>query len=130
MRAAWAILMLLSVALPVVGQDYRPVDQTVEDLDPLATSSRVIQGSPAVFSHRTSLYRPLDPRQTDPFGHPATQSYILEKPGVRAWVSRPDYLVLVDPDPQHPKFNINVQPILDGAFFELVPPGSVYDLTR
>ncbi|MCC6680689.1 MAG: hypothetical protein IT445_07285 [Phycisphaeraceae bacterium] len=130
MRTQIVILMLVAAAATVRGQDYRPVDQTVEDLDPLAVSQRVVQPGGGVFSDRVSMYRPLDPYQLDPFGRPATQSYIYEQAGVRAWVSRPEYLVLVDDsNPRKPLFNLNTQPVRDGAFIELIPPGAVFDLT-
>ncbi len=130
MRTLLGILVLVLAAVPVLGQDYRPVDQTVEDLDPLAVSQRMVQPGGGVFSDRVSMYRPLDPYQLDPFGRPATQSYIYEQPGVRAWVSRPDYLVVVDDsNPRKPLFNLNTKPVRDGAYVELISPGAVFDLT-
>lgn len=137
MRSICFLLIVFAVSLPAVaqnaagsGQWYAPVDQAVEDLDPLAVSRRHVDPGLGQFSDRVSVYRPLNPYEYDPFGQPGSTQYLYEQPGVRAWFNEPFYASLVAPDPKRPGFKLDVQPVIDQAFIELVPPGTVFDLTR
>lgn len=116
-----------------VGQ---PVDQTVEDVDPLATSLRRVEPGNALYSDRIRIYEfgppsPLGMDRSSFQRDPATglampQQYRYVAPGVQAWLNRPDYLVRTGPDRRDIGFN--VAPYADGAFVEVVPPGTVFDL--
>jgi len=127
------VALLSAAALPAFGQElqswYRPIDQTVEDWNRFSTSQRVVEPGLGQFSDRVTLYQPLNPFQLDPHGNPGTASYQFQMPGARAWVQHPEYLSLVSTDPRYPEYRFNVAPVRDGAYLEVVPAGTVWDLT-
>jgi len=135
------ILLLTAALMPAASvsaqtQAFSPVDQAVADLDPLATSFRRIHPSLAVYNPNSSIYQiggsdPLrnaagsvDPRT----GLAVPRNFVFEQPGVRVFLNRPDYLVLTNEDLRRPEFGLNVAPVIDRAFIELIPPGAVFDL--
>ncbi len=96
------------------------VDRAVSDLDPLATSSRVLDPAFANDLNRARLFE-LEP------GDPLTgqrPQFQFVAPGFRATFDRPDYLTLSEDG-----ITLNQAPAFDGAFVELIPPNTVFDLT-
>ncbi len=128
----WCLAGVL-IAAATVGaqaQELVPVEQAVEDLDPLARSLRRVEPGLYIYGQQTSLFR-LQP--TDP-NNLSGQIYYRIGPGFRARVSRIDYLSLTTdfvPRRFRPQdFRLNVQPRIDGAFIELFGPNTVFDLTN
>jgi len=129
-----ASLLLASAAraqAPV--NDDRPIDQNVEDVDPRAVSFRVIDPGNAKYptrsmiverAHQASWSQLGLPALDQPPGLPDTRKYEYRAPGVRARMDRPDYLVIDQTG--EPAFNR--VPMMDGAFEELPPPNTVFDL--
>lgn len=102
-----------------------PVDQTVEDVDPLGTSQRYIERGNAQFTPRSAVFDRLNRH-----GIPSTDEtffrYEFRGPGVRALMPHANYYVSSGPLKENKKFN--QQPIVDGAYQEVVPAGVVYNL--
>jgi hypothetical protein len=104
---------------------WRPVDQTVADLDLRATSLRRVEPGVGVFGQSGALYNRGDPSfGYDGRGLPLSQQYQLRQPGYTAWLDRPDYLV-VD---LRGTLNRNVAASTDGHYLNMVPPNTVFDL--
>ncbi|MFP4145405.1 MAG: hypothetical protein ACOCTI_00955 [Phycisphaeraceae bacterium] len=134
MRILLCLLLTLAFTPAALAQGLEPVDQAVEDLDPLARSQRRVEQDNARFSprvrlfklERRDLFRPQRLITTDPTsGLKLPRQYRYEGPGVRAWMSRPSYVVSAD-NPAGVDFN--VAPRRDGEFREIAAPGIVYDL--
>lgn len=138
MRLARPLCCLLLTA-PAWAQtpvnDDRPIDQGVEDIDPRARSQRRIDPGNAKYPTRSMIVERANPHQAGwselglpaldrATGAPDTHRYEYRAPGVRARMDRPDYLV-VDEDGRPA---LNRQPVFDGAFRELPPPNTIYDL--
>jgi hypothetical protein len=123
-----ALLMTKMVAAQS-PQTASPVDQAVADLDPLSTSLRHVETGLRFGGEQSSLYRL---HQSNPalvggqtFGaDPAMRRYERVSPGTRAHVDRVDYLVRAD----RQGVEINVQPVVDGRFIELISANTVYVL--
>ena len=112
---------------------WRPVDQTVSDLDLRAASARRVEQGIGVYGQSGSLYQrgDLPPGYApgyapgyDGLGQPLTQQYQLRRPGFTAWLDRPDYLVS---DP-FGELKLNVAPGQGGGAIGLIPPNTVFDL--
>ncbi len=104
---------------------WRPVDQTVSDLDLRAASARRVEQGIGVYGQSGSLYQRGDlPPGYDGLGQPLTQQYQLRQPGYTAWLDRPDYLVS---DP-FGELKLNVAPGQGGGAIGLIPPNTVFDL--
>jgi len=113
--------------------DDRPIDQNVEDVDPRATSFRVIDPGNARHptrsmiverAHQAKWARLGLPALDQATGLPDTRRYEYRAPGVRAQMDRPDYRVI----DQTGEPALNRVPLLDGAFEEMPPPNTVFDL--
>ncbi len=117
-------------ALPTSGQEtspWRPVDQTVSDLDLRAASSRQVEQGIGVFGQTGSLYqRPNDGQGWFLNDMEVTQQYQLRQPGFTAWIDRPDYIV----QDALGELSLNNAPAFDGLFIDLVPPNTVFDLSN
>ena len=127
-----AILIVLTWVCAASGQELLqkpPVDQTVSDLDPLGTSLRWVEPGNAQFSNRVRLYR-LDESGVDPAtGLIFPGQYLYRSPGVQARLDRPQYLSLSPfSTPNHSQMVINAAPAVDGAFIEMIPPNTFFDL--
>ena len=132
--APMMILTALSAAGYLSAQDqsgtqWRPVDQTVGDLDLRAASTRRVEQGIGVYGQSGSLYHrgDLPPGYFpgyDGLGQPLTQQYQLRQPGFTAWLDRPDYLVI---DPLGDT-KLNVSPGQGGGVIGLIPPNAVFDL--
>ena len=114
--------------------DLQPVDQAVADLDLLATSLRHIQTGLRTDGEQTSLFV-LKPSPTNAFDTPGQTPppwgineqpvYYRIGPGFQAKVDRMDYLIRTGKR----QFEINIKPLRDGEFFEMIPANTVFDLT-
>jgi hypothetical protein len=121
MRQALSLLMLLTMTTALVAappEQWRPIDQAVEDLDALGTSLRRVEPGLRSDGEQTSLFQ----TPADEFGQ--SQLYRVG-PGFRARVDRVDYLVRRD----RRDVAFNVAPRRDGEFVELAPTQTVYELT-
>lgn len=128
------ILAVFNAAGYLSAQDnqafqWRPVDQTVSDLDLRAASTRRVEQGIGVYGQSGSLYQrgDLPPGYApgyDGLGQPLTQQYQLRRPGFTAWLDRPDYLVS---DP-FGDLKLNVAPGQGGGAIGLIPPNTVFDL--
>lgn len=124
------VLGLVGITRLTAAQDaqpilWRPVDQTVSDLDLRAASSRYVEQGIGVFGQSGSLYRRTDtgPGWLNP-GESLSQQYQLRQPGYTAWIDRPDYLVI----DQTGEMRRNAAPSADGHYLNLIPPNTVFDL--
>lgn len=108
---------------PVHGNPQAPslIDRAVGDLDPLATSLRRVDPAYGNDLNRDQL-RLLNP--ANPTTGAAGQ-FLLTAPEFRATFSQPDYIVF---DPSTEDADLNSSPHRDGAFIELIPPGTVFHL--
>ncbi len=124
MRWITSLILILSVPL-AADQPQRlvPVDQGVGDLDRLGTSLRDTQGGLRTSGEQTSLYQVV-PGDAEGWSDANAPVYYRLAPGFRARVDRIDYLV-VD---RQGELATNVQPHQDGAFIELIPPNTVFEL--
>jgi hypothetical protein len=121
MRQALSLLMLLTMTTALVAappEQWRPIDQAVEDLDALGTSLRRVEPGLRSDGEQTSLFQV----PADEYGQ--SQLYRVG-PGFRARVDRVDYLVRRD----RRDVAFNVAPRHDGEFVELAPTQTVYELT-
>ncbi len=118
---AWGLLLMPTVANGQPPEHFRPIDQAVEDLDLLATSLRHVPPSfePNVAQSRLiqmNQHGTMLPGQTLPY-------YRIDK-GVIARVDRLDYVAI---DTKN-KFHLNAAPRSEGAFLELIPANTIYEL--
>ena len=138
-----ATTLLLTLPALVLAQGvpegYRPVDGTVEDYTDNGVSFRQMQHGNANMAVQTGLYRPVLPTLWSKAGLPSRDEttglhmpgeFIYRAPGVTAMIANPEYLVLRTNDPTAERFwvELNARPIVDGAFTEVVPAGTVFDL--
>ncbi|MEM8781403.1 MAG: hypothetical protein AAGE65_00985 [Planctomycetota bacterium] len=95
------------------------VDRAVGDLDPLATSMRRVDPAYGTGPSRDQLFRleSADPRAGTP------GRFLLQAPEFRATFTQPDYLTLTPEG-----VDLNTAQSRDGAFIELIPPGTVFHL--
>ncbi len=111
------------MATPLVSsQGLEPpplIDRAVGDLDPLATSMRRIDPAYGGAPNRDQLFR-LESADAQT-GVPGT--FLLQAPEFRATFSQPDYLTL---SPEG--VDLNTAQVQDGAYIELIPPGTVFHL--
>lgn len=121
---------LLGLLLPLAAQAQSnpagtPVDQAVGDLDPLSRSLRRIEPGNAQFDYDSAMRRFDD---NSPYARMGGDwRYVYEAPGMRALISRPDYIV-VRPDEPDGRAR-NKTPGIDGGFKPVIPPNTVFDLT-
>ena len=102
-------------------QQLQPVDQAVEDLDPLATSLRRIEPGLDKYGQHSSLFRRVG-RGDEPNRVPV---YFRIGPGFTARVDRIDYIVRDDEN----GLTVNEAPKAEGQFIELIGPNTVYELS-
>lgn len=138
------MLLTGGAAMAQTSPQYQPVDQAVGDLDPLSTSMRRVEpglgqlNEPRLYQMQPSEQMwgsPLQPG--NPLGVPYAPvaptvagvpgQYHYQEPGVRAWMTRPDYLVRTGIDGRD--IALNRAPAVDGEFRQGIPAGTVYDLT-
>ena len=118
---AWSLLFMPTVANGQPPEHFRPIDQAVEDLDPLATSLRHVPPSfePNVGQSRLiqmNQHGVILPGQTLPY-------YRIDK-GVIARIDRLDYVAI---DTKN-KFHLNAAPRRGETFVELIPANTIYEL--
>lgn len=95
------------------------VDRAVGDLDPLAASTRRVDPAYGMAPARDQL---LQLEAADPMtGTPG--QFLLQAPEFRATFTQPDYITFTDQGR-----DLNTAQIQDGAFIELIPPGTVFHL--
>lgn len=109
-----------SAAPPAAAQEAPLVDRAVGDLDTLATSSRYLDPAYGNDLNRARLYQ----LRTADLQAGTRPQYRFEAPGFRATFDQPDYLTLSEDG-----VGLNRAPLYDGAFIELIPPNTVFDLT-
>lgn len=121
------VLTLTAFARAQVRQS-GPVDQAVGDLDSLSTSLRRVEPGLGQFNARAALRElPAAPWTVGVLPAPNGQRYVYEAPGFRAYMDRPDYLVVGSSD-AGPPVRRNVSPGVDGGFLPMAPANLVYDL--
>ncbi|MEM7578028.1 MAG: hypothetical protein AAF328_11220 [Planctomycetota bacterium] len=95
------------------------IDRAVGDLDPLATSMRRVD--PA-FGNSPSQDQLFQLQAPDPSAGTPGQ-FLLQAQDFRATFTQPDYITLT-PEGR----DLNTAQLVDGAFIELIPPGTVFHL--
>jgi len=124
---AFTLVIAASVAraqIPI--EALSPVDQAIEDLDPLSTSLRVREPGLMLLGQDSSLFEiPADLLDQGAGAGATGRRYYRVGPGYVARVARIDYAIPVG----RRSFLVNQQPIEDGDFIELVPPDTVFELT-
>ena len=123
LQSGFLSTLVLCLSLPAVAMQPRelePVDQAVEDLDPLARSLRQVSRGLHVYGEQTSLFKPI---VIDGEAHREPVYYRLG-PGFTARVNRLDYLVPRGED----EIRLNEAPEVDGEFAELIPADTVFEL--
>ncbi len=104
----------------------KPIDQAVGDMSANVVSQRRVESGLRVDGEQTSLFQLQQP--VDLLQRPV---YYRIGPGFRARTDRLDYLVLDKDDPgtqRRPNFALNQQPRVDGEFFEIIGPNTVFEL--
>jgi len=121
-----AALMAASPALRAqttrVPEQLRPVDQAVEDLDPLSRSHRVIHNGISLLGDETQMYV-LDP----PAGSNAAPVYYRIGRGFRARMNRMHYMVRMK-WPFDLFYTMHQSPRVPGEFWEVAPLDTVWEL--
>ncbi len=115
--------LIVSSAFAQPSETLLPVDQAVADLDPLSTSLRRIEMGLRINGQHTSLFQ-LNQTSTNPSASAAPQGPVYYRigQGFQARIDRPQYLIgLGTSNPQ-----LNVPPLRDGQFVELVPPNTTF----
>ncbi|MCC5829511.1 MAG: hypothetical protein JJU36_08685 [Phycisphaeraceae bacterium] len=125
-RAVLALALGAAVLWPgaagaVPYQGLRPVDQAVEDSDPLARGMRIPSVGLRTDGEQTSLFRLDDTVDGQPV-------YYRFGPGFRARVREMDYLVPVMRRGNRYYLESNRTPARDGWFLEVPPMDVVYEL--
>ena len=119
------LVILCASYLPVLAvpsQQLQPVDQAVDDLDPLSVSMRRIEVGLRIDGEQTSLFKTVG--RDSQFGAP---QYYRIGPGFTARVNRMDYLVLRDGG-RRPQLDMNISPRVDGEFLELIPADTLFEI--
>jgi len=121
MRTVQLLLMMFAACAGAQLPDEwgEPVDQGFGDLDPLAGNLRHVEPGLRTIGEQTSLYRVYPDA---PFDEP---TYQRVGQGFRVRYARPDYLVGSVND----QVELNIAPLEDGRFVELIPPGAIFDLS-
>ena len=117
--AALLLVASLTAGLIAAPADWRPVDQTVEDLDLLARSLRRIEPGLNVNGQQTSMFRVAEGAP----GH-ARSHYVRVGPGFRMVLDQPEYLVVDGSD----SIALNRAARHEGEYLELIPANAVFDL--
>ena len=121
----------------VMQGNWRPVDQTVSDVDPRATSQRRLNHGNAMFNRNSTMYERDLPVDMTRMGRPGydmrTGQYVPTKyqyraPGVTALVMRPEYLVMKGRSGRRVKVERNGKPAADGLFADLASANMIYNL--
>jgi len=84
-----------AVAQSVEEMGYRPVDQTVEDIDPLGVSLRKVDPGLLTVGERTNVYRRIVPGQT-PYEQPQSDRLYFVSYGVVAEYDQSQYIYMFD----------------------------------
>jgi hypothetical protein len=110
-----AILIVFALAAAATAQTmpqrgYEPVDQTVEDIDPLGVSLRQREAGLNVTGEQGNVFRRIDPRG------PADNRLLLVNQGVFAEFDRSNYAALID------RRNERVR------IFQLIPANTVFHI--
>ena len=125
------VLLFAGLACAQVRQEGGPVDQTVGDLDEHSTSLRHVQPGLAQFDAASALRQvpasAQDARKAGMLPAPHGQRYLFEAPGFRAYLDRPEYVVIGPPDTGG-TVRRNITPGIDGGFLPLIPANTVFDL--
>ncbi len=114
------------------AKPWQPVDQTVEDLDPLSAGLRHIDPGNARFSDRVSLYQPITPMSWNPVesaivegtGINLNRRYQYRIPGMQAFFDQPSYLV----KDEWEQYSFNNSPLNEGEYIEFIPADTVFNL--
>lgn len=127
------VLWGLALAWSSSGQTAIPVDESVQDIDPLARSLRQVPlGLRTTGEHTCVFAVPVDPGTSasnqptglyQPYGQDRYAYYRIG-PGFRARMDRVDYLVRVGDR----GLGMNIQPRRDGEFIEVIGPNAFFDL--
>ena len=136
-RLAYAILLAVpAAALAGPPAQWQPVDQAVADLDPLSVSQRRVETGLRSTGEQTTLYRVVVPGVNDRFIDPGANAgvnpgalgpkvvYYQIVPGVRAKVTRVDYLVKNGGAPSA----LDIAPTSNGQFVKVVGADTVFEL--
>lgn len=130
MRVAILLLALPAFAIAQAPGQRLPIDQAVEDVDPLATSLRHVSDGLFVYGDHSRLFLNAGAGGD----HRAATSDHNQKrysrigPGFHVRLDRPYYLVAVSADPREKIFDNNITPPVDGQFLELLSVDAVFDL--
>jgi hypothetical protein len=127
--AAPVALAQVPAAGTPVGAPDGPVDQAFGDLDLHTHQMRWVDPGQARWSHETALRR-LPPGAAVPWVNlpgidEHQRAYVYEAPGVRAYVRRPEYLVL---NYEAGGIAYNAAPSEPDKFRPLIAPDTVFDL--
>ncbi|WP_432798627.1 hypothetical protein [Poriferisphaera sp. WC338] len=115
---------------------WTPVDQTVSDYSPNATSQRMLQHGNSQFNRNMTMYERPVPLLQQRFGIPSRDyatglylptQYQFRAPGVTAMVARPEYLVRTGTDPKK-DVALNKQPFEDGLYADIFSANMVFVL--
>lgn len=124
--ASSILLGLLSTAswaqVQPTSNHWRPVDQSVGDLDSLSTSLRRMEPGLLLHGEQTRLFQVVDPLGVD------NPYFYRMGAGFRARIDRPQYLVVSKQSNDRMDLDLNVTPYRAGQFLELVPPGTVWEI--
>jgi hypothetical protein len=127
-----AVLLLLTLTMPLAAQYASPVDQAVGDLDLLSTSTRRVEWGLRSNGEQTSLFR-LDAKASQALTGRSlgavnqAPGYMRVAPGFAASMDRVDYLVRESNGPT--RLTLNRAPKSDGEFIEIIPPNTVFILS-
>ncbi len=117
--AVLAVLVFVggAAAQTVEQRGLRPVDQTVEDVDPLGVSLRRHDAGLRTTGERGNVFRYIDPREpTDGSADPNAQRLFYMSRGVTAEFDRSQYGILID------------QRNRSATVLQLIPPNTVFHI--
>jgi len=142
MQFSWlpVIVLLMSgvvaAAESITGNEpfaLKPVDQAVEDLDPLSAGLRHVDPGNALFSDRVSLYQPLYstqwPQQPSQWANTTIgidlgSRYQYRMQGMQAFIDQPEYISQNASE----EYGFNFSPAKDGQFIEIIPANTIFNL--
>ena len=130
MRVVILLLVLPAFASAQAPGQRLPIDQAVEDVDPLATSLRRVSDGLFVYGDHSRLFLNVGAGDNHraATSDPDPKRYSRVGPGFHVQLDRPHYLVAVSADPREKIFGNNITPPVDGQFLELLPVDAVFDL--
>ena len=109
-------------------QALRGVDQAVTDQDRLGMSLRQVESGLGTAGQQSALFLlspPVTPSTSEGMSPLYQPRYLRLDLGLRATTDRIDYVV---PNPEGRGYKLNQAPSLDGEFYELVGPNTVFEL--